>query len=158
MSTTIRGLGHLLKQLNDIGGNSKKILKETIEDCTVFVRDDARERCPSQTGDLRNSIDYEVEVKENEIIGTVSTNMDYATYVEFGTGKIGQMSNKNTDINLSYRQDGWTYWSDDLQRFVYTEGQVARPYMYPALHENTDQIRTKVIRDIRKEIERIAAK
>ena len=158
MSETIRGLSSLMRKLDQLGGNSKEVLNKAVEDCTVFVRDDARKRCPEDTGDLRKSIDYKVEVSGSSVTGTVYTNMEYAPYVEFGTGTTGQTSNSNTNVSVSYRQNGWTYYSDELGQFVYTEGMVARPYMYPALHDNKQRIRNKICKDVRKEIERLAKK
>lgn len=64
--------------------------------------------------------------------------MKYASYVEFGTGRRGEVTNKNTDVSVSYRQD----WS----------GMAAQPYLYPALKDNQDLIQKKFIVDLQKAI------
>ena len=156
MSETIRGLSSLMRKLDQLGGNSKEVLNKSVEDCTVFVRDDARSRCPADSGDLRQSIDYKVEKSDSGVTGIIYTNMEYAPYVEFGTGKTGQASNNNTNVSVSYRKDGWTYYSDKLKQFVYTEGQPAQPYMYPALHDNKEKLKRKMSSDIRKAIRKVA--
>ena len=107
---------------------------------------------------LRQSIQAETIVENGKITGKVYTNQEYGVYVEFGTGKVGESTNKNNNVNASYKQNGWTYYSDELGQFVYTEGMAARPYMYPALHDNKQRIRNKICKDVRKEIERLAKK
>lgn len=131
-----------MRKLDKLGGNSKEVLTKSVKDCTVFVRDDARLRCPVDTGDLRHSIDYKVEIKDSGVTGTVYTNMEYAPYVEFGTGIAGQSSNTNSKVNVAYRQD----W----------QGMKAQPYLYPALDQNQEQIKKKIANDIRKAIRRVA--
>lgn len=50
-----------------------------------FVKNEARRRCPVDTGNLRSSLNDEVIKENNEIVGRVGTNVEYAGYVEYGT-------------------------------------------------------------------------
>lgn len=142
--STIKGLDSLSKKLNALGGNAEKTVRRTMGDATQFVRDNAKLRCPVDTGQLGQSINKKVEEKQGKMVGTVYTNSDHATYVEFGTGQRGEETNTNTDVNVSYRQD----WS----------GMAAQPYLYPALKDNQELIKEKFIVDLQRAIVKVAKK
>ena len=80
---------------------------------------------PGKTGqsNLKNSITHAV-IEETAYIGTV---VEYAPYVEMGTGK----------YTPGGRQDPWVY-QDDEGNWHRTEGVKARPFMKPAVanHQN----------------------
>lgn len=63
----------------------RKVLKANIAALTGFIRAKVVERTPVNTGALRNSIQEEIEERDDEIIGRVATNIEYAVPVEFGT-------------------------------------------------------------------------
>ena len=69
---------------------------------------------PVDTGNLRNKI-----IINNPMMmeWTIETNVEYAVFVEFGTGKKGDPAVPHT------AKDSWTYYSDELKRFVTTHGQ-----------------------------------
>ena len=69
---------------------------------------------PVDTGNLRNKI-FITQVKP--MVWTVDTNVEYAAFVEFGTGRLGDPAVPHTS------KEYWTYYSDALQRFVTTHGQ-----------------------------------
>ena len=48
----------------------------------LLVEEEAKKRCPVETGTLRRSIHTEL----HDTYGEVGTNLHYAPYVEFGTG------------------------------------------------------------------------
>lgn len=82
-----------------------------------------------QTARLKGSIDYLVD--ENELVGYVGTNVEYAVYVEFGTGEFAE--------NGRGRKGGWVY-QDPLGEWFFTYGQVPQPYLRPAFRRNRTQI------------------
>lgn len=59
------------------------MVSEVIRKATFDIEREAKGICPVDTGTLRNSINSEVQ----DYTGVVSTNLDYAGYVEFGTYK-----------------------------------------------------------------------
>ena len=69
---------------------------------------------PVDTGNLRNKIFAE---EEKFMQWIVETNVEYAIFVEFGTGKLGDPAVPHTS------KESWTYYSDELKRFVTTHGQ-----------------------------------
>ena len=66
------------------------------------------------TGNLKNKI---IAQQEKFMQWVVETNVEYAVFVEFGTGKLGDPSVPHTS------KESWTYYSDALKRFVTTHGQ-----------------------------------
>ena len=69
---------------------------------------------PVDTGNLRNKI---IAQQKKFMQWVVETNVEYAVFVEFGTGKLGDPSVPHTS------KESWTYYSDALKRFVTTHGQ-----------------------------------
>ena len=75
----------------------------------------------------------------------VNTNVEYAVYVEFGTGKLGDPSVPHT------AKDHWTYYSDKLQRFVTTHGQPAQHMFvkgFSTMHKTVTEIVRKEVKEI----------
>ena len=60
----------------------------------------------------------------------------------------GQMTNRNHKIPLAYRQTPWTYTPDDGETFIRTIGNVAQPYLYPALHQSKQEIKDLIIKSV----------
>lgn len=82
-----------------------------------------------QTARLRNSIDHRVD--EEELTGYVGSNVDYAVYVEFGTGEFAE--------NGQGRKGGWVY-QDPSGEWFFTWGQEPQPYLRPAFRQNKGRI------------------
>ena len=69
---------------------------------------------PVYTGNLRNKI---FVAHEKMMEYAVTTNVEYAVYVEYGTGKLGDPTVPHTS------KESWTYYSEKLQKFITTHGQ-----------------------------------
>ncbi len=69
---------------------------------------------PVDTGNLRDKIIWN-HAKMMEY--TIETNVEYAIFVEFGTGRHGDPAVPHTS------KPYWTYYSEKLQQFVRTSGQ-----------------------------------
>lgn len=106
-----------------------------VSKAAMLVQGSARNKTPVDSGALRQSIRTDkAKIQGGNVIATVSTNLEYAPYVEFGTGSRGQSTNTNTEVKVNYRSD----WS----------GNRAQPFLWPALREN----RNNSIKIIREEI------
>lgn len=139
----VKGLGALMRKLDRLGGNSQKSLKVGIRQATKMAQGEAKGLATvGDSGMLQNSIKEKVVVKNGKITGTISSNLYYAAYVEFGTGKRGKASPSppKSDKRLNYRQD----WA----------GMDAQPFLYPALKNNKDKavgiVRDQLKKDIQK--------
>lgn len=135
---TVKNIERLLSKFNNI---AKMDLKKTMVQATKVVHAQAKNLAPVDTGNLAGSIHMGVKAKANKIEGRIFTNLEYAPFVEFGTGSNGNGTYpyKVKGLNLSYRDTAWVY--SDGEKFYHTNGQVAQPYMYPALKQNKKYIR-----------------
>ena len=129
----VNGVQSLMRKFNELG-SMEPIVKKAVKKQAEIVRAVAVRLCPVDTGELRGSIYSKVEQDAGSTIGTVYTNKQYAAYVEFGTGPVGQANHVgiSPEVAVSYSQEGWAYQDDDGE-FHYTNGQAAQPFMYPAL-------------------------
>jgi HK97 gp10 family phage protein len=136
----IEGYDSLLLKLNKIADMD---LTKKVNKATTLVHGQAKDLAPVDTGDLAGSIHIETKRLPKAIQGKVYTNLEYAPYVEFGTGKKGDGTYPYNikGLTLSYKDKGWCYWSDKENKFIFTTGQEAQPYMYPALKNNEKKIR-----------------
>ena len=153
----IENMDRLMHKIDALGGNSKDILKRSMSKNIEYVKGQAKLLCPVDTGNLRGSISSKTKVDGTTIESICSTNVEYAQYVEFGTGPRGEASHEGIcpDVPVVYRQDGWCYM-DDNGEFIYTKGQPAKPFMYPALKNNEENILKEIEKDLKKAIREIA--
>ncbi len=125
----IENLDKLLKKLENLKSVS---VEQAVNQACILVENDAKQRCPVGTGELRNSITHEIEeTTEKRITGAVGTNLEYAPYVEFGTGIFSSLGNG--------RQTPWCY-QDAKGEWHTTIGQQPQPYLQPALDTNRTKI------------------
>lgn len=81
--------------ISKVKWHGDKLIKEVGQKCfqnmekaCMLVYTDAKRMCPVVTSRLMNSIAWEIEKKADEVVGRVGTNVEYATYVEYGTSKM----------------------------------------------------------------------
>lgn len=122
----VEGLEQLTKLIEDIA-NTKKIEKAMGKACAL-IEGEAKKNAPKGAGDLRRSIESKVEVEGEEVIGTVFTPLEYAPYVEYGTGLFAEGGNGRKEVPWSYQDDEGEWHS--------TSGMHPHPFMRPALEEN----------------------
>lgn len=117
----------------DHSDEAKEVLKQaTIQwlfQACMLVEGQAVALAAVHTARLRNSVDYVVD--EAELIGYVGTNVEYAIYVEMGTGEFAE--------NGMGRKGGWVY-QDPSGEWFFTWGQEPQPYLRPAFRKNKSQI------------------
>lgn len=172
----INGVDSLLAKIEALGGNVEKSLKTSILQATKNVQRDAKMLAPVKDGTLRNSIKAEVTEKKNKVIGRVYTNIQYAPYVEFGTGPVGEQSrSKLTEKvrnQIQFKQDGWWIHESQIDAktaelykflrietvagvFYYTEGQPPQPFLYPAAEQNKDKIGNIIKRKLQEDLRKL---
>lgn len=140
----VDNVNSLMKKFNQLGSMDPIVCKAVKKQAEV-VRAVAVRLCPvydpkgtpiagTSSGELKGSIYTKVDQDAGAVIGTVYTNKEYAPYVEFGTGPVGEANHVGISPNVavSYRQDGWVF-ADADGNFHATSGQAAQPFMYPAL-------------------------
>ena len=123
------GLDKLIDKIEDIG--DVQAIASAMQDASNLVEGAANDKAPKDTGALRRSITSKIEVTGSEIDGIVFTPLEYAPYVEYGTGLFAENGNG--------RQTPWVY-RDDKGDYHYTHGQHPQPFLRPALNENKNEI------------------
>lgn len=86
MEMSIEGLESLMAKLRRLGGSVDEAIDKGIGKGVQKIKSDAKVNCPYDTGRLKGSISTEhLELK----VWAVGTNVEYAMFVEFGTGQHG---------------------------------------------------------------------
>ena len=89
----IDGLSEILATLSGLGGDVKESARKGIERGAKKIQKNAKLLTPVKKGDLRNSIKTKSEITLDGANAQIYTNLEYAPYVEFGTGQRGAESN-----------------------------------------------------------------
>lgn len=126
MGVSVDGSEVIIK-LDNISSNVlPDAIRKALEQSCLIVEGDAKTKCPVDSGQLRQSINHKVE----DNAGWVSTNVEYAPYVELGTGIYSTEGG---------RQTPWVY-QDAKGEWHRTSGSKPQPFMKPALEQNTSKI------------------
>ena len=123
-SIKVEGLDDVLKAIDNIA--SGDVIKQRLGIACALVERAAKQKAPKDNGELRRSITSKVE----GTTGIVFTPLEYAPYVEYGTGLFAEGGG---------RKDEWSY-QDDKGDWYTTRGQKPQPFMRPALNENREKI------------------
>ena len=94
----------------------------------ALVERAAKQKAPKGNGELRRSIASRIEGEE----GVVYTALEYAPYVEFGTGLFAVEGG---------RKDVPWHYQDDEGEWHTTSGMKPQPFLFPALDENREAIK-----------------
>lgn len=129
MSVEIEGMDKILADLEKLA-NAEGI-ENAVEKSCALVEASAKRKAPKGSGALRRSIESKVENKDTEIEGTIFTPLEYAPYIEFGTGLYAEKGGRK-DVPWKYKADNGKWYT--------TSGQKPQPYLRPALKENTKKI------------------
>ena len=128
MSAEIKfeGLDEVLYKLGKISSDAN--IEEALGTCCAIVEKSAKQKAPKDTGALRRSITSKVEGNQ----GIIFTPLEYAPYVEYGTGLFAESGGRK-DVPWNYQ--------DDEGKWHSTSGQKPQPFMRPALEENKTLIK-----------------
>nr|DAE40219.1 MAG TPA: putative tail component [Caudoviricetes sp.] len=107
-----------------------KALLRGLEKCGLVAEGYAKKLQIPDTGNLRNSITHVVD--EDEPAVYIGTNVEYAPYVELGTGIYAEGGGG--------RPTPWVY-QDAKGNWHYTRGNKAQPFLKPAVAEHGDKYR-----------------
>ena len=115
----------LLKRIDKMCSETN--ISAAIGKACALVEGEAKKKAPKDTGALRRSISSTVKGTE----GIVFTPLEYAPYVEYGTGLFAEKGG---------RKDVPWYYKDEEGKWHRSSGQHPHPYMRAALNENREEI------------------
>ena len=128
-SIKINGIEEVIDSIEQLGDLPN--LKEALGKACALVERSAKQKAPKGTGELRRSITSKIEEDGDELVGVVYTPLEYAPYVEFGTGLFAEEGGRK-DVPWNYKDDKGDWHS--------TSGQKPQPFMRPALDENREEV------------------
>ena len=116
--------------------NNVKELKKLIDfkaikaltEIGMFVQSEAKLRAPVDMGALKGSIDFRINPQDMAV--TIGAGVDYAIFVEKGTGIYNKKDGRKTPWVVPMAGGG----------FFTTSGQKAQPFLMPAINDNRDQL------------------
>lgn len=121
----VQGLDKVEAKLKEIA--SGEVFAQRIGQACALVERAAKEKAPKDNGELRRSITSKVD----GLTGIVFTPLEYAPYVEYGTGLFAEVAGR--------KDTPWSY-QDEEGNWHSTSGQKPQPFMRPALNENRTEI------------------
>lgn len=117
--------------------NSEAVLEElkvaalrALERCGLQAEGYAKDLTPVDTGNLRNGITHQVSEDGREVY--IGTNVEYAPYVELGTGIYAESGGG--------RPTPWVY-QDAKGQWHWTHGNPAQPFLKPAVADHAQTYR-----------------
>lgn len=128
MAIKFEGLEGVLERLDGIGDVEN--YQSALQKACLIVETEAVKTAPKQDGILRGSITSKVD----GLTGVVYTPLEYAPYVEYGTGLYA------TGTGGGRKDVPWVYRDEKTGNFYSTVGQHPQPYMRPALDNNREKI------------------
>ncbi|MBB1080247.1 HK97 gp10 family phage protein [Limosilactobacillus sp. STM2_1] len=151
----INGLDELrakLRKLPQVMADATVNGQETaIEQAEAYAVQKLQSSVKHSTGELARSFKHEVKTDGDEVIGRWWNSSMVAIFREFGTGLVGEQSDKQLPPNvaITYRQTPWYIPADEVdidltkiygipkmkikgKYFYRTSGQPARQFMTPA--------------------------
>lgn len=133
MANNVRfeGLDNINRRLDEMQ-DTDTVYKALGKACALVERT-AKMKAPKDNGELRRSITSKVE----GLTGIVFTPLEYAPYVEYGTGLFAETAGRK-DVPWCYQDDEGEWHS--------TSGQKPQPFMRPALNDNRTEVR-KIIKE-----------
>lgn len=129
MSVKVEGIDAIIEHFDKIA--DVRNLEKALGESCALVEASAKQKAPKDTGALRRSIESNVNINGNELIGTVFTPLEYAPYVEYGTGLFAKKGGRK-NVPWKYQDDNGVWHS--------TKGQHPQPFMKPSLDENRKKI------------------
>lgn len=141
LSVSAEGFRRIIDRLNNITDDAR--IDRAVGRGASAMQGAVKALTPVDTGNLHEKIFVEHKAK-NE--WHVATNVEYAIYVEYGTGKLyGDPSVPHTD------KPYWTYFNEKLGHFVTTRGMPPAHMFLLGFQGSTNAV-VELVRDEVKEI------
>lgn len=153
MSIKIEGYDSVIAALEAVTPDPDSVKKGLGKACAIVERA-AKEKAPKGSGELRRSITSRIEGDT----GIIYTPLEYAPYVEFGTGIFAEGGKGRKEVPWVYVEDGGkpsnnkTIYTEETARETVaylrskgldaqmTYGKEPQPFLRPALEENRAKV------------------
>lgn len=136
MSFKLEGLKTMRRNINKYKSAATERLEDATNVALINIQRGAKMRSPVDTGRLRSSI----HLTQMGTDGIVYTNVNYAPFVEYGTGNLVEIPAGQEDDAAQFKGKG-----------IREVNRAAQPFMFPSWEEE----RPKYIKRIRKALGKI---
>lgn len=134
-----------VSHLDDVLKATTERLKRAGEVIGITAESRAKQYITEQkavdTGNLRNSITHRVEEDDDSVSVIIGSAVEYAPYIELGTGKYAEGGKG--------RQTPWRY-KDNKGKWHTTSGQPPRPFLRPAIENHREQYKRIIAEEVGK--------
>ncbi|WP_018130711.1 HK97-gp10 family putative phage morphogenesis protein [Effusibacillus pohliae] len=144
------GATEVVRTLNDIPQQKEQAIKRIINTTAANIARKAKQRAPVDTGRLRGSI--QMRPYRGGLEAAVGTNVEYAPYIEFGTGKGVNVPQQYADFAAQFKGHGGfpppgvlLDWMKRhgipaeaelaIRRKLFYQGIQARPFLFNSFEE-----------------------
>lgn len=154
MSVKVDGIEEVTKYFNSklSPENTRKALLKA----GALVERSAKQKAPNDSGELARNVQFEVDAQGTTC--TVFNPLEYAPYIEYGTGELAEKEKTSgywvfvgESGGTSDKKSGKRYTLEEAKKIVaimrskgieayYTKGQKPQPFLRPALTENENKI------------------
>ena len=124
INVKMQGLNQAVSDIRRYSESKVEGVKRVIAESTVNIQSDAVSLAPEDTGNLKNSIDFNI-TKEG-LGGEVFASAEYAPDVEFGT-KPHKIRAKDGGV-LAFKKNGKMVFAKSVNH----PGTPAQPFLFPA--------------------------
>ncbi|MCQ9227114.1 HK97-gp10 family putative phage morphogenesis protein [Streptococcus suis] len=159
------GADKLIAKFRRLSGQQQtEIMAKAVHNAAKnVVQADAILRAPANNGDLRAGIKVRMSKSGNPRAEVVSAS-DHGGFVELGTGPKGAANHAgiSPNVSVSYRSTPWyvhesqidvgPYHFQKIGEFYKMFGQVAQPYLYPALKDNEERVTKSINRYVKRKL------
>lgn len=133
-------LKKLQKKLDNLRLLDKKLLAQNIGETALIIANQAKMMAPVDAGKLRQSISTQKQGKQ----ATITAAVDYAPYIEFGTGRFVDLSDL-TELGIPE-----SYAAQFKGKGLRDVNLPARPFLYPAARYGLKTLLNKLTTYIKK--------
>lgn len=156
-NVTIEGLEEVVESLESRLSDAE--MKKALKKACLVVERSAKQKAPKgDSGNLRDSISSKVVDDSTGLYGLVYTPLEYAPYVEYGTGLFAEKGGRKdvpwvyVEGSTSDKKSTKSYTDEEADAAVAylrskglkafkTSGQQPEPFLRPALDENREEIK-----------------
>ena len=100
-------------------------VKRVVAETATLIQTQAQALAPVDDGTLRKSID--IKFSDGGLKAEIIVGVFYGVFVEYGVGIYAENGNG--------RKDGWVYFSEKLNRYVFTMGNRPQPFFRPSFEK-----------------------
>ena len=140
INVKMKGLNQAAADIRRYSESKVEGVKKVIAESTVNIQSDAVSLAPEDTGNLKNSIDFNI-TKEG-LGGEVFAGAEYAPDVEFGT-RPHKIQAKNGGV-LAFKKNGKTVFAKSVNH----PGTPAQPFLFPAFEAEMPKYKSALQKEL----------